>query len=286
METKQSTRQEYQKRINIIVEYINNHLDEELNLNHLAEISFLSPFHFHRITRAFLKEPIGAYITRLRVEKAAELLRYTELSIQEIAYSIGYEIPSSLSKSFRQFYNISPNEFRNNKNFTIMKKVQINEELNLKGPKFVELETKTALYIRIVGGYGNNEYDKVWQKLWAQVKDQKLFGKGIEHIGVSHDDPKVTEAEKCRYDACLVIPKPAKPTGEIGVKEIAGGKYAKFVYQGSYHKLDQVYDTIYCKWLTESGMELRDVPCFEKYISNPNQVSEEKLKTEIYIPVK
>jgi len=285
MQTKDSTHQEYQKQINIIVNHINNHLNEEMKLSVLAEISNLSPFHFHRITRAFLREPIGAYITRLRVEKGADLLRFTTLPVQDIAYNVGYEVPSSFSKAFRLWFNISPIEFRNNKKITIMKEEKINQDLNLKSPKIIQLPEKTAIYIGMTGDYQSLNYEDAWKKLWGQVKEQKLFSAGIEHIGLSHDNPHVTEADKLRYDACLVIHKPAKPLGEIGVKQIAGGKFACFLYQGSYKKLDEVYDYIYYDWLIKSGLELRNAPTFEKYISNPNQVEESKLKTEIYVPV-
>lgn len=242
MQTKDSTHQEYQKRINIIVNHINNHLNEEMKLSVLAEISNLSPFHFHRITRAFLREPIGAYITRLRVEKGADLLRFTTLPIQDIAFNVGYEVPSSFSKAFRLWFNISPIEFRNNKKITIMKEEKINQNLNLKSPKIIQLPEKTAIYIGMTGDYQSLNYEDAWKKLWEQVKEQKLFSAGIEHIGLSHDNPHVTEADKLRYDACLVIHKPAKPVGEVGLKQIAGGKFACFLYQGSYKKLDEVYD--------------------------------------------
>ena len=285
METKSSTKLEYQKRINIVVDYINSHLDEEMNLAVLAEISNLSPFHFHRITRAFLNEPIGAYITRLRLEKGAEQLRFTTLPIQEIAYNVGYELPSSFSKAFRIWFNVSPIEFRNNKKIKIMEQKKTNHDLNLKGPKIIQMPERTAIYARLTGDYRNLDYGEAWKKLWEQVKEQKLFSAGIEHIGLSHDDPHVTDANKLRYDACLVIHKPAKPVGEIGVKNIEGGKFACFLYQGTYKHLDEVDDYIYYKWLIESGTELRNAPCFEKYISNPNQVEESKLKTEIYIPI-
>lgn len=285
MQAKKSTHQEYQKRINIIVNHINNHLNEEMKLSVLAEISNLSPFHFHRITRAFLREPIGAYITRLRVEKGADLLRFTTLPIQDIAYNVGYEVPSSFSKAFRLWFNISPIEFRNNKKITIMKEEKINQNLNLKSPKIIQLPEKTAIYIGMTGDYQSLNYEDAWKKLWEQVKEQKLFSAGIEHVGLSHDNPHVTEADKLRYDACLVIHKPAKPVGEVGLKQIAGGKFACFLYQGSYKKLDEVYDYIYYDWLIKSGLELRNEPTFEKYISNPNQVEESKLKTEIYVPV-
>lgn len=60
MEQKQTTKEEYVKRVNVVVDYINNHLDENIDLGMLAEMSGFSPWHFHRIVRAFLGEPIGA----------------------------------------------------------------------------------------------------------------------------------------------------------------------------------------------------------------------------------
>ena len=107
----------------------------------------------------------------------------------------------------------------------------------------------------------------------------------IEHVAIYHDDPKVTEESKLRTDICLALPKKAAPKGEIGVKTIEGGKYAMFLYTGSYEHLGAVYDTIYGKWLSESGQRLRNYHCFEKYINNPDKTPPEKLKTEIYVPI-
>jgi AraC family transcriptional regulator len=285
MEIKSSTREEYLKRVNVVVDYINNHLDEELDLQKLAEMSNLSTYHFHRIMKAFLGETLGAYIIRVRLETAVRLLRYTDLPVEQIAYSVGYEMPSSLSKSFKQFYDITPQEYRNNKNFVIMKPVQLNPDLKLKSPKVIELETKKAIYIRLNGAYSELDFCGTWGRLWAYVKEQKLFSAGIEHISIYHDDPKVTTSEKLRTDVCLVLPKPAEPKGEIGVKEIAGGKYAVFLYQGPYTNLGIVYDTIFAQWLPGSGYELRNAPLFEKYVNDPSRTEEAKLKTEIYIPL-
>ena len=285
MKTKLSTKEDYQKKINQVVEYINNHLDEKMDLKTLAEISNFSEFHFHRIFKAFLHEPLATYITRIRVETAAQLIRYSGLSIETIAYNVGYETPSSLSKSFKQFYGISPTEYRINKNYFIMKKEELNPGLKLKAPKIVDMESKQAIYIRLMGAYNELDFPGTFSKLWSFVKEHKLFSAGIEHIGIYHNDPKVTEADKLRSDVCLVIRKPAQPQGEIGVKEIPGGKYAVFTYIGPYSNLGIVYDTIYAEWLPTSGCELRNIPIFEKYYNDPTNTEPEKLKTEIYIPV-
>lgn len=285
MNTKQSTREEYQKRLNIVIEYINSNLGESIDLRTLSEISNFSEFHFHRIFKAFVREPLGSYITRLRLETAAHQLRYSEIPIEEIAYKVGYEVPSSLSKSFKQLYGISPKEYRADKNYFIMKKINLNPDFTLKAPKILELEPKKAIYIRLTGAYSDLDFPGTFAKLWAYVKEKKLFSAGIEHIGIYHNDPKVTEIEKLRSDVCLVISKPVEPHGEIGVKNIPGGKYAIFSYQGPYSSLGLVYDTIFSKWLPESGEQLRDQPIFEKYISDPSRTEPDKLKTEIYLPL-
>lgn len=285
MKQRVSTKEEYQKQINIIIEYINNHLDEQIDLQKLSEISNFSPFHFHRITRAFLGEPIGAYIVRMKIETAAKLLRYTDLSISEIAYKIGYDAPSSLSKAFKQQYNISPIEYRNNEEYTIIKSIKRDMELNIKKVKIVELPTRKAIYIKLFGEYKGLDFGGSWQRLWQFIKENKLYSSGIEHLAIYYDDPKVTEKERLRTDICLVINKDANPKGEIGVKELKGGKFAMFLYQGSYKNLDAVYDVIYSKLLLENNLILRNDQGFEKYMNHPNKTDEDKLKTEIYIPI-
>ena len=170
MNTKQSTREEYQKRLNIVIEYINSNLGESIDLRTLSEISNFSEFHFHRIFKAFVREPLGSYITRLRLETAAHQLRYSEIPIEEIAYKVGYEVPSSLSKSFKQLYGISPKEYRADKNYFIMKKINLNPDFTLKAPKILELEPKKAIYIRLTGAYSDLDFPGTFAKLWAYVK--------------------------------------------------------------------------------------------------------------------
>ncbi len=280
-----ASKDRYLESLRIVTEHIHNHLDEKLNLEELARISHLSPFHFHRIMKAMLGEPLGSYINRIRVETAARLLRYTDLEIKEIAYRIGYDTPSSLSTIFKQYYAITPSQYRNRKKYSIMKKTFQTPTVTLKTPKIVDVPSKEVIFIRIVGPYGNPEYAKVWERLWGHIKEQKLFTKGIESFGISHDDPHVTEAGKIRYDACLVVHKPAQAKGELGVKTLDAGKFAIFLYQGSYANLGEAYDYIFGTWLLNSEYELRDAPPMERYISNPNKTAPEKLKTEIYIPV-
>ena len=134
----------YQQNLNRVVDYIHNHLDTKIDIAHLAELSHFSPYHFHRITRALLGEPLGAYITRTRVETAAKMIRYSENAIEDIAYSVGFETPSSLSKAFKNHFGISPSAHRNQKEFIIKKQNIMKTELNIKKPKIVEQTIKNV----------------------------------------------------------------------------------------------------------------------------------------------
>ena len=281
---KNITYNDYVQRINKVVAYINNHLDETLDLKTLANEAALSDFHFHRIFKALKGEAIGGYITRLRLEATARLLRYTSLTIEEIAFNIGYETPASLSKAFKKQYGISPTEYRTNKDTYIMKKEIINPDLALKTPKIVTLEPKNLIYVALTGAYGSLDYGKAYEQLWAVIKAQKLFTKGIESICISYDDPKITEGSLQRSDVCLAIHKPATPQEEVSCKTLAGGKYAVFFYQGSYENLSQVYDTA-VRWVIDHQYTLREEPFFEKYLNDARRTPKEKLKTEIYIPI-
>jgi len=166
-----------------------------------------------------------------------------------------------------------------------MKPLQLTSTIKLKEPKIVELEPKKAIYIRLQGDYRKIDYCSAYGKLWAYVKENKLFTAGIEHLTIGHDDPKVTEVEKLTTDVCLVIHKEVKPAGEIGVKDIPGGKYLVFTYIGPYSDLFDVFNTIYGKWIPEGGYKLRMELGFENYLNNPENTTPDKLKTEIYIPV-
>lgn len=286
MKSKQSNKAFYQERLNIIVEYINNNLDGPIDIKTLAEISNFSPFHFHRISRALLGEPIGAYISRTRIETAAKMIRYSNLDIESIAYSVGFETPSSLSKKFKFHFGISPTAYRKNKSYILKTVNNMETSLNIKKPKIQEIEDSQCIYYRMQGAYKTLDYAGAWEKLWGQIKEQKLFAKGIQHVGIPYDDPAVTDEDKIRYDACLTIIKEAKATGDIGVKTLKGGKFAVFLYQGSYKYFEQVYNYLFNDWLLNSTYELRDEPTRERYISHPDRVSEDKLKTEFYIPIK
>jgi AraC-like DNA-binding protein len=72
---KPSTEQDYRERIVRTLVYIQQHLDDDLELDQVAGVAAFSSFHFHRIFRGLVGETLKEYIRRLRLERAARNLK-------------------------------------------------------------------------------------------------------------------------------------------------------------------------------------------------------------------
>ena len=105
---KSDTEEKYLQQVNRVIDYINSHLNEPLRVETLAREVCLSEYHFHRIMRAYLHEPLATYIARQRVERAVMYLQMKNIHLAQVAEMVGYETPQSLSKAFKQFFGISP----------------------------------------------------------------------------------------------------------------------------------------------------------------------------------
>ncbi len=100
-------------RLNTAIAFIEENLSEKLSLEIIAEKAYFSPFHFHRLFKIVVGETVHNFINRKRIEKsAAYLLHQKEKSITQISEIVGFSNLSAFSKSFKKFYGISPNKFK------------------------------------------------------------------------------------------------------------------------------------------------------------------------------
>lgn len=159
------TQLDYYERIELVKQYIREHVDEPINRDDLARLVGFSVPHFHRIFTAHIGENMTAYVRRVRMERAAQQLRAQEANVTWIALDSGYETHSAFSKAF-------------------------------------------------------------------------------------------------------------------------SGRWAVFQHVGPYDTLWQTWQAAYRDWLPTSGHELRDAIPFEDYVDDPSQIAPEKLRTEIFIPIK
>ena len=284
---KVDTNSEYHKAISQSIDYINSHLSESIDLKKVAGIANISEFHFHRIFKAYIGETVGAYISRLRLENAAQKLQITNFTLTEIAEKTGYQSQFSLSKAFKKHFGVTPSAFKNIQTYFSSQFSKTEHEPLELHPNIVNIESKNLVYIRIIAKYGSEtDYRTAWKKLWQYAKQKDIVIENSEFIGLSFDDPNITKHEQCRFYACITTDKPLKPEGEFGLQTIKNGKFAVFTHQGAYSGLNRLYQSIYMDWLPGKKMKLRHSMPFEKYLNNPDKVKEDDLLTEIYIPIK
>ena len=152
-------------------------------------------------------------------------------------------------------------------------------------PEIRTIAPLPVLFVRRTGPY-YQAAGEAFGVLCQFAGPRGLLGPTTRMIGISHDDPHVTEESKFRYDACVTVDREVKTEGEIGAKTIAGGKYAVFLHEGPYELFQRTYDQIFRSWLPASGAQLREEPCFELYLDDPNSCPPEKLKAEIWLPLR
>jgi two-component system, response regulator YesN len=95
-----------------IEEYLQQHYQDEVNLQEIADTFFLSREYISRKFKQEYKLTITDYLTNIRMEKAIKLLQNPYLKIYEVAYGVGYGNEKYFSKVFKKQVGITPNEFR------------------------------------------------------------------------------------------------------------------------------------------------------------------------------
>ncbi len=293
------SRKTYISKINKVQDYIENHYEDELSIEKLANIASFSKFHFQRIFRQITRESLYSYIKRLRLEKAVFLLRTNKrLKVQDIALSVGFSNQASFAKALKERYKSNASAIRNMsipEMDELINKISINgkvcdEKIYYNIP--IELTVKSinpikVLYIRHIGAYKGNSglFVKLFTKLYAFAVKKNLIGPDTKWFAVYHDFGDLTIEEKLRLSVCMSVEKEVGESGEFGSMELAGGNYAvgKFLlksgeYQGA-------WDYMLSKWLPESGYVPDDRLCFEYYPRQEAADEKEKLIVEIFVPI-
>ncbi|MDF7809407.1 AraC family transcriptional regulator, partial [Pontiellaceae bacterium B12219] len=106
------TMKNYAKRFERVLIYIEQHLDDALNVDVLSDVACFSKFHFHRQFSQYVGISVGAYVRQLRLKRAAHQLAFGDLRIIDIALEAGFESPESFARAFRQAGGQSPSQFR------------------------------------------------------------------------------------------------------------------------------------------------------------------------------
>ena len=287
------SRFEYTARMHRVLQHIDDHLDEQLELDTLAAVANFSQFHFHRLFTAWMGETLGDYTRRRRLEVAAQrLVAQPRLPVLHVAMSIGFGSTEAFARAFKARFGSAP---------TVWRDAQVRNRDQLKS-KFdqgaapgspnhgrmkvtiVDRPPATVAYLRHVGPYGKEISDFWMEKVDPWMETNGLYGK--PRYGISLDDPGITAPEKLRYDAAVEVAADFAGAGEHQKTVIPGGKYAVAKFNGTDKEIGEAWDWLLRDWLPSSGMQLDSRPFFEHYPTGASYDADTgKFDCEICIPV-
>src|SRR6187200_3285622 len=96
-----------------VIEHVDRHLDQNLDLAVLAGVAHFSAYHFHRLFQAWTGESLGDYVRRRRLEVAAMRLRaQPQVSVLQIALAVGFGSAEAFTRAFRTRFECSPSQWR------------------------------------------------------------------------------------------------------------------------------------------------------------------------------
>ena len=291
----------YVERVNAAVDYIEQHLDEELSLEQVAAVAHFSPYHFHRIFGLLVGETLARFINRLRIERAASLLiQRPGLSITEVATSCGLHNPSSFSRSFRDHFGMSASAWRQGGHVAYeTEEAAADLVAGLATPaggygilgtrpgtgghrlaweiaagplpsttvEIIDVPDLEVAYVRHTGHYqGEAEvFADLFTRLMTWANANGYLHDDSWVLSVYHDNPDITDDDRLRVSACIDVPAHTTAGGGIGRMQLEGGPCAMARFELGDQDYSAAWYAVSCGWLPDSGYEPDDRLPFERY---------------------
>jgi AraC family transcriptional regulator len=284
----------YTDKMNKVVSYIYENLEQNLSLERLSEVACFSKFHFHRQFSSFTGVNLHKFVKLIRLKRASyQLVFHRELKIIDIALNAQFESHESFSRTFKKLYGQTPSQFRKApqwkpwlEKYEYRTSDKYNRDQKHMDIEIVNFET-TNIAVKEHRGAVELLNNSVAEFIdWRKSNDYSPI-KTSQTFGIAYDDPASTQPEKFRFDICGSI-KHTVPDNAQNVinKSIPGGRCVKLRHLGSHDHMNAKIHYLYAQWLPISDEELRDFPCFFHYINLFPEVSEHELITDIYLPLK
>lgn len=291
--------------IQVTIEYIENHIDEEIKVEQLANIALLSPFYYQRLFHRLVKKPVMEYIKLRRMAKALDELVNNDKRIIDIALELGFTSHSHFTRTFTEVFGMSPSEYRKYpKEFNRMTKPQlllsytlVDEgvplivddiviEINRYKQEKIEhfIGYNKSLPNQSNEGLGIESGEDPLRQLWDRLHQQKYYMKDVDlygdEIGVLYPCSQEgyynyfvgaksnTSSTVESYDIWEI------PTGEYVICTCEAENFERLVMDVLYKAQQYIYSI----WLPNHNLQTAEF-CIERYASHSADTS----KMEIWL---
>jgi AraC family transcriptional regulator len=289
--------QNYHARMQRVLDFIDQHLDGDLDLDTVSGIAAFSKFHFHRQFTATFEISVHRYVQLARMKRASNrLVAAGAESVTEIAMDAGYDSPDAFARAFRQRFGQSPSSFRKSPDWAPW--LAAFGPLEIARSKLMQTTyTQDDVTIRDVA--------PTPVAILEHRGDRATLGDTIERFivwrkaaGLSPQTSPTfnifrserTPANPADYsmDLCVGTDMPIDADDAVmkpGV--IPGGRCAVLRVNGASHNLEPAALYLYRDWLPASGEEARDFPiyCQRHLVFLPGAPTHDAI-AELFLPLK
>jgi AraC family transcriptional regulator len=283
-------------RMQRVLDYIDRHLDDHLDLDALSSVAAYSKHHFHRQFTATFGLSVHRYIQLARMKRASFHLAYREAeSVTDIAMDAGYDAPDAFARAFRQRFGQSPSSFRKSPDwepwlaaFEPLDNARSKLMQRSFTPKDVTIRDVPSMPVAILEHRGDPAtLGTTIQRFIAWRTAAGLHPKTNPTFTVWHSERRPASPADYSVDLCIGTDQPIDAMGEqIKAGEIPGGRCAVLRVVGNTHNLEPAALYLYRDWFPVSGEETRDFPLYCQRLNFFPEVSEHEAVAELFLPLK
>lgn len=246
------------KLVNQSIDYIMQHLDEDLSLDTVSSHFYVSKYYFSRIFKEETGETLYSFIKRCKVDQSAIDMRLNpEKMITDIGLEYGYS-SSNYSSLFKKHHNTSPAIFRQSMEahrmpvpFNPKRVIQFKTAEEYAAQ--IEIQERSDLFViyeRFIGNYVDIE--KNWYRFLDQYKG--ILNEDTILVERFFHDPVITNASQCICDLCMTTEQDRDLNNVMWIK---GGKWIVYHFEGEIKDIFETLQGIFSVWLPQSGYKMR-----------------------------
>ncbi len=287
----------YQARMQRVLDYIGQHLDGDLDLDTTSGVAAFSKFHFHRQFAATFELSVHRYVQLARLKRAAERLTASDaMSVTDIAMEAGYDAPDAFARAFRQRVGQSPSSFRKSPDwaawlmaFGPLDKARSRLMQIIFEPSDVTIRDVPPTPVAMIEHRGDRSaIPDTRQRFmaWRQAAGQGPETSPSYMVFRSERQPAI--AADYAMDLCVETEQPVGPNEQqVIAGTIPGGRCAVLRYPGNTNNLEPAALYLYRDWLPASGEEARDFPIYcRRQLAQIPGLPAQEVVVELFLPLK
>lgn len=279
---------EWIERLNKSINYIEEHITDEISYDELAQIACCSTYHFQRMFTYIAGVSLSEYIRRRKMSLAAVDLQGGNERIIDIGLKYGYSSPTAFNRAFQSIHGVAPSVLKN-EGVSIKSFPPITFKFTVKGVEELNYRIETKPAFRIVGkSYPLNkeieqnflEVPQMWQNAVMDGTIEKITAimnsqpQGVLGVSACNDN------EEWKY--YIAVSSTADIDTSLEEYIIPGCMWAIFPGGGTGKSIQELEKRIVTEWLPTSGYEFTEGPDVEVYFNpDPNNT-----QYEVWIPIK